>query len=54
MPDNQRVLAFVRRYENEVILVIANLSRFVQSARIDLSAFKGSHPLNYSVVRSFR
>jgi maltose alpha-D-glucosyltransferase/alpha-amylase len=45
LPDNHRVLAFVRRYQDEAILVIANLSRFVQFARIDLSAFKGSAPV---------
>jgi len=44
-PDNNRVLAFIRRYENEVILVIANLSRFVQYAGLDLSAFKGTRPI---------
>ena len=45
LPDNHRVLAFVRRYQEEAIVVIANLSRFVQFARIDLSAFKGSAPI---------
>jgi maltose alpha-D-glucosyltransferase/alpha-amylase len=44
-PDNHRVLAFIRRYQDEVILVIANLSRFVQFARLDLSAFKGTSPV---------
>src|SRR5215467_3011441 len=44
-PDNHRVLAFIRRYQEEVILVIANLSRFVQYARLDLSAFKGTSPV---------
>jgi maltose alpha-D-glucosyltransferase/alpha-amylase len=28
--DNPKVLAFIRRYEQERILVVANLSRFVQ------------------------
>ena len=28
-PDNHKVLAFVRRYQDECILVVANLSRFV-------------------------
>src|SRR5665648_1097364 len=28
-PDNRKVLAFVRRWEDERILVVANLSRFV-------------------------
>ncbi len=29
-PDNPRVLAFIRTYGDERILVVANLSRFVQ------------------------
>ena len=44
-PDNPRVLAFVRRYEDEVILVIANLSRQIQFAELDLHAFKGMVPV---------
>jgi maltose alpha-D-glucosyltransferase/alpha-amylase len=44
-PDNHRVLAFIRRYQEEVILVIANLSRFVQYAGLDLAAFKGTSPI---------
>src|SRR5881227_2050084 len=44
-PENHRVLAFIRRYQDEVILVIANLSRFVQYAGLDLSAFKGTAPV---------
>ncbi len=45
LPDNHRVLAFIRRYQDEVILVIANLSRFVQYANLDLTAFKGTAPI---------
>lgn len=44
-PENHRVLAFIRRYQDEVILVVANLSRFVQYAALDLSAFKGTSPV---------
>ena len=44
-PDNHHVLAFIRRYQSEVILVVANLSRFVQYAGLDLSAFKGTSPV---------
>ncbi|HSR59062.1 MAG TPA: putative maltokinase, partial [Candidatus Binataceae bacterium] len=43
-PDNPRVLAFVRVYENERVLVVANLSRFVQYVELDLSRFKGLVP----------
>jgi maltose alpha-D-glucosyltransferase/alpha-amylase len=43
--NNGRVLAFVRRYEKETVLVVANLSRFVQYAALDLSAFEGQTPV---------
>ncbi len=44
-PDNHRVLAFVRRHEEEHILVVANLSRFVQHVELDLGAFAGAEPI---------
>ena len=37
-PENPRVLAFVRQWEDERILVVANLSRFAQHVELDLSA----------------
>ena len=40
-PENRRVLAFIRQYENERILVVANLSRFVQAVELDLHTFSG-------------
>jgi maltose alpha-D-glucosyltransferase/alpha-amylase len=43
-PDNAKVLSFVRKWENETVLVVANLSRFVQAAEIDLSAYEGWTP----------
>ena len=43
-PDNRRVLAFVREYEGERILVVANLSRFVQGTEIPLAKFQGLTP----------
>ena len=42
--DNPRVLAFVREYEGESVLVLANLSRFVQAARLNLEQLKGAIP----------
>jgi maltose alpha-D-glucosyltransferase/alpha-amylase len=39
---NRKVLAYLREYESEVILVVANLSRFAQAAELDLSRFAGS------------
>ncbi len=44
-PENRRVLVFIRRLQDEIILTVANLSRFVQCAEIDLSEFKGSVPV---------
>jgi maltose alpha-D-glucosyltransferase/alpha-amylase len=40
-PDNPKVLAFLRRYENETVVVVVNLSRFAQSTELDLSRFSG-------------
>ena len=44
-PENRKVLAFIRSFQDERILVVANLSRFVQCAELDLSAFQGMVPL---------
>jgi len=44
-PENRKVLAYLRRYENETILVVANLSRFVQAVELDLSQFRGAVPV---------
>ncbi|MGH9631979.1 MAG: maltose alpha-D-glucosyltransferase, partial [Bryobacteraceae bacterium] len=44
-PENRRVLAFYRRYDDENVLVVANLSRFPQYVELDLSAFKGMMPV---------
>jgi maltose alpha-D-glucosyltransferase / alpha-amylase len=44
-PENRKVLAFTRTYNGEHILVVANLSRFVQAVELDLSAFKGMKPI---------
>ncbi len=43
-PANRRVLAFVRRYQEESVLVVANLSRLVQHVELDLSGFGGFTP----------
>jgi len=43
-PDNSKVLAFLRRHEDETILVVVNLSRFSQAVEIDLARFAGCAP----------
>ncbi len=42
--DNSRVLHFVRRFEEEIILCVINLSRFAQVVELDLSAYEGRIP----------
>jgi maltose alpha-D-glucosyltransferase/alpha-amylase len=44
-PDNNKVLAFIRVHEEQRVLVVANLSRFVQYADLDLSAYAGLVPV---------
>ncbi len=44
-PVNRSVLAYVRQYEDEVILCVANLSRSAQATELDLSAWKDRIPL---------
>jgi maltose alpha-D-glucosyltransferase/alpha-amylase len=44
-PDNPKTLAFVRHWQDEHILVVANLSRYVQCLRVDMSAYKGMTPI---------
>ncbi len=45
LPDNRKVLAFLRRYEDETILVVVNLSRFTQAVELDLSDYLGTVPV---------
>jgi maltose alpha-D-glucosyltransferase/alpha-amylase len=47
-PENRKILAFVRRYQDETILVVANLSRLVQCFELDLPQFAGMAPVELS------
>ena len=44
-PGNRKILAYVREYEGEVILCVANLARSAQPVELDLSRFKGCVPV---------
>ncbi|QCR22794.1 maltose alpha-D-glucosyltransferase [Pontibacter sp. SGAir0037] len=44
-PANSKVLAFIRSYKEENILVIANLSRFPEAVELDIPEFKGYVPV---------
>ena len=46
--ENRKILAYVRRYEDEIILVVANLSRLVQCFDLDLTQYRGMVPVELS------
>ncbi|MEJ2476924.1 MAG: alpha-glucosidase C-terminal domain-containing protein, partial [Desulfobacterales bacterium] len=52
-PENQTILAFVRSYEGQNLLVVANLSRFVQFVELDLSAFAKGTPVEMFGLTEF-
>jgi maltose alpha-D-glucosyltransferase/alpha-amylase len=52
-PANRSVLVYVRQYENEVVLCVANLSRSAQAAEIDLSPWRGYVPFELLGRTSF-
>ena len=43
--SNRRVLVFLRKYENETLLCVNNLSRYVQYTELDLAHFSGCSPI---------
>jgi maltose alpha-D-glucosyltransferase/alpha-amylase len=44
-PGNRKILAYLREYEDEAILCVANLSRAPQAVELDLSAFRQRVPV---------
>ncbi len=52
-PSNRKVLAFFRQFEDERILVVANLSRFSQGVELELQKYQGSTPLEIFGVSRF-
>jgi maltose alpha-D-glucosyltransferase/alpha-amylase len=43
-PDNPRIFAHVRRYEEDILLCAHNLARSAQAVQLDLSEFEGMVP----------
>ena len=52
-PSNRKVLAFVRTLDDVRILVVANLSRFVEYVELDLATFRGRVPIEMFSRRPF-
>ncbi|MDH4192011.1 MAG: maltose alpha-D-glucosyltransferase, partial [Betaproteobacteria bacterium] len=44
-PGNRKVLAYLREYQDEVILCVANLGRSAQPVELDLRRFRGRVPV---------
>ena len=44
-PENRKIISYILRYDSETLLVVANLSRFVQVVELDLSPFKQMTPI---------
>ncbi|HSJ15006.1 MAG TPA: maltose alpha-D-glucosyltransferase [Longimicrobiales bacterium] len=52
-PDNRKVLAFLRCYDGERIMVVANLSRFAQYASLDLQHYRDHVPVELFGMSDF-
>jgi maltose alpha-D-glucosyltransferase/alpha-amylase len=51
--QNRKVLPYVRRYEQDIVLCVANLARTVQPVELDLSRFKGMVPVEMLGLTEF-
>jgi len=51
--ENRKILAYLRRYKDDEILCVANLSRSVQPVELDLSRFKGRTPVEMLFLTEF-
>src|SRR5688572_28370047 len=52
-PGNRTILAYVRRYEEQAVLCVANLKRSAQAVELDLGAFRGRVPVELLGRSSF-
>jgi maltose alpha-D-glucosyltransferase/alpha-amylase len=52
-PGNRKVLAYLREYQNEAILCVANLARTAQPVELDLRRYKGRVPVEMLGRTSF-
>ena len=52
-PQNRKVLAYLREYEDETILCVGNMSRTAQAVELDLQEFAGRTPVELSGGTAF-
>ena len=53
LPQNRKILAYVREHENERILCVVNLSRAAQAVELDLSDYRGAVPVELAGNAAF-
>jgi maltose alpha-D-glucosyltransferase / alpha-amylase len=51
--DNPKVLAFTRKYKDDILLIVVNLSKHSQAAEIDLQEFADYEPVEVFSQNSF-
>ncbi len=52
-PANRKILAYIRQYQDETVLCMANLSRTPQSAELELSKYSGITPIEMFGMEAF-
>ena len=52
-PKNRKILAFLREFENETLLCVANVAHSHQAVELDLSTFNGRVPVELSAGTPF-
>jgi maltose alpha-D-glucosyltransferase / alpha-amylase len=52
-PRNRKVLAYIRSYDDEVLLCVFNVSRSAQAVELDLSTYRGRVPVELEGGGSF-
>ncbi len=50
---NRRVVAYVRRQQEQIVLVVNNLSRFAQAVELDLGSYEGRIPIEMAGKSTF-
>ena len=52
-PKNRKILAYLREYEADTLLCVANVARSLEAVELDLSQFAGRVPVELSAGSSF-
>ncbi|MDR9760020.1 maltose alpha-D-glucosyltransferase [Rhizobium redzepovicii] len=52
-PENRKILAYLREYQGETLMCVANLSRLPQAVELDLSSFEGRVPIELTGMSPF-